>query len=126
MKNMLIIAACAVALVWLSVSPRSTVAAGEEDNQVKEILGRLDHLERAVLSDPTHPKSTLSSRVDAIEESIKDLQKQDADGKKSDVKEDDALRKKLAEMEKESDELSRRVKALEERLHKTNVDTAVR
>ena len=95
-----------------------------DGDDLKKLQDRVDVLEKTVLTDPYHPTQTVLSRLDVAEKVIKELQKHDNDSSKVEVKDDESMRKSLAELQKDSDDLNRRLKAAEDQLRRSGVGDA--
>lgn len=117
MRIGILIAAFCTVLV-LSYSPHATRAQAADDDELKRIVERLELLETTVLRDAYHPSRTVVSRLTDAEKEIEDLQKSVTATVKTDAKDNAALRDALTALQKESDQLSRRTKSLEDQLGK--------
>lgn len=109
----------------LASAARPTAVLGANDgDDLKKLQDRVDILEQTVLADPFHPTQTVLSRLDAAEKAIKELQKHDNDSANVAGKDDESMRKSLTELQKDNDDLTRRLKAAEDQLHRSGVGDA--
>ena len=107
----------AALLVALIVKPTPVLGAGDDD-ELKQLRERIETLEKTVLTDPFQPKHTVLARLTAAEDAITVLQKHDAAAEKVGAKDDDAIQKSITELRKTSEVIERRLKSVEDQLHR--------
>lgn len=120
MKTACTFALALIGLLVAAVASRpagvsATVAAADEP---KEVERRLEALERVVLTDPYQQKRTLVARMTAAEDAIEDLEERAATAAGGRDKDEDALRRALADLDKETEAIGRRLKSAEDELRK--------
>ena len=119
MKTIWILIVVFTAILLASGAGPNSVLGATDGDDGKKLQDRVDILEKTVLSDPYHPTQTVLSRLTAAEKAIKELQKHDNDSAKVEVKDDESMQKSMAELQKDSDELNRRLKAAEDQLRRS-------
>lgn len=118
MKTIWIFIAVFMAVLFASTARPKSVLGATDGDDLKKLQDRVDVLDKTVLSDPYHPTQTVLSRLDVAEKSIKELAKHDNESAKVEVKDDESLRKTIAELQKDSEEINKRLKAAEDQLRR--------
>src|SRR5690349_17999949 len=95
----------------LLLPTRPPLARGEGKDaadELQKLAERVTALEKEVISDPYKPKSTVLARLDAIEERLKGLDKQDEKEQRTDTRTFDDMKKQLEQSQKTIAQLERR------------------
>lgn len=119
MKTIWILVAMFTVLLLASMGRPTVVFGANDGDDLQKLRDRVDVLEKTVLAHPFHPTQTVLSRLDVAEKAIKELQKHDIVSAKVEVKDGESLRKSLAELQKDSDDLNRRLKTAEDQLRRS-------
>ncbi len=99
-------------LVAVVASPnRLTLAQPHDGDEMKKLNERVEALETAVIKNPAHPQKTVLVRLESLEEDFQEV-------RKADLKETESVRRILTQLQKDSLDLDKRLKAAEERLRK--------
>lgn len=116
MRTLLVLAALVTASLLVSASPplAGRTDGADDDDEVTRLRERLDVLEKTVLADPYRPTKTVLARLSSAEEAIEKLRKRDAQAESDTDADAKTVREALSAMEKDDEDLQRRVKTLED------------
>jgi hypothetical protein len=119
MKMILIVLVLFVTLLLASPATPTAMPGADDADALKKLQDRVDVLEKTVVADPLHPSQTVLARLESAEKAIKELQKQDTTTAKAEGKDDESMRKSLSELQKDSEDVDRRLKSAEDQLRRT-------
>ncbi len=116
MKYCILLTASILAAAWIGVpTARSGHAAMSDDVgvQITRLVKRVEELERVVTTDPFQPKATVVARLKTVEDRLDAMAKSDADRVRSSTRSREEAGKSLTAMEKQVEQIERRLKDLE-------------
>jgi len=104
-----------ICITWFSWIPQPLRAADDDQaTKIDKLTERVTTLEKAVLDDPLHPKSTVLARLDAIEERLKKVNKLGEADAKTVAHALDAVKDDQKEIVKMIERMERRLKEVEQ------------
>ena len=108
----ILLVAAITAWINMPVSVRAADGGGDVAAAVQKLTERITALEVTVVRDPFRPKDTVLSRLEVVEEKLKDFGKAGATDAKGEQRSFEELRKAMEKVQKQNDELDRKLKAL--------------